>query len=298
MKVYGINDAVFVTVVRSLKAEKEVSFMVESIRTFAGPMSKCPVWVYTRVPQKQNRMNLGGLGTEVVHLEIPDSIAEYIFADAVSACALAEDKAKGKFRSLIWIDTSCLVVQPPLLMNLGPDADAAVRPVHVRNVGRLAAEPPDGYWQGIFNALGVRDVSSTVASFVDDQRIRSYFNTHSFAVNPDKGLMKRWLELFEKLVTDKGFQSDYCSDEVHKIFLFQAILSTLLVSVLDEERIRILPPSYNYPYNLHDKLPEDRRAKALDELTTFTYEGRKISPGEMADIEIGVSLKTWLAERT
>jgi len=291
------SDAVFVTVVRSVEAEKEVRLLAKSIRSFAGSMSGCPVWVFSHAPERLESINLEALDVEVIPLRIPESISGYLFADTVSACDLAECRAKGKLRSMIWIDTSCLVVRPPLLFELGQDADAAVRPVHIRNVGSHASEPPDGYWQGIFDAVGVKDVSSTVESFVGGELIRSYFNTHAFAVNPAMGLMTRWFELFKSLVTDKEFQAGHCSGELHKVFLFQALLSTLLATEIEPARLRILPPDYNYPYNLHEKVPDDRKAKTLEELTTFTYEGRAITPEEVKDIDIGEQLKNWLAER-
>ncbi|MBD3286951.1 hypothetical protein GF359_09900 [candidate division WOR-3 bacterium] len=297
MKDSGISEAVFVTVVRGVKAEAEVRLLAESIRAFAGRMSNRPFWVYTQAPERLEKSRFGKPGVEVIPLGIPEGISKYIFADTASACALAEERAKDKYQSLIWIDTSCLAIGPPLMLDLGQDADAALRPVHIRNVGSPADKPPNGYWQGVFNTVGVRDVSLTVTSFVDGELIRSYFNTHAFSVNPDKGLMARWAELFQSLVTDKRFQTEHCSDDVHKIFLFQALLSTLLVTSLEAERIRILPPDYSYPYNLHDKVPEERRVKALDELTTFTYEGRSIHPGKVTDIEIGKSLRDWLGKR-
>jgi len=80
-----------------------------------------------------------------------------------------------------------------------------------------------------------------------------------------------------------------------QIFLFQAILSALLATALDPKRIRILPPTYNYPYNLHASVPPDRRTQSLNDLMCFTYEERSINPSEMTDIGIREPLKSWLA---
>ncbi|MCI0475215.1 MAG: hypothetical protein L0Y55_03135, partial [Anaerolineales bacterium] len=113
--------------------------------------------------------------------------------------------------------------------------------------------------------------------------------------NPQKGLLRRWFELFEKLVGNQEFQARACADERHQVFLFQAILSALLVTSLDPQRIHILPPTYNYPYNLHARVPLEHRAHALNDLVCFTYEERSIDPSAMTDITIREPLKTWLA---
>lgn len=55
------------------------------------------------------------------------------------------------------------------------------------------------------------------------------------------------------MVTDEAFQAGPCRDELHRIFLHQAILSTLVAKQLDWERVRLLPPEYNYPLNLSDR---------------------------------------------
>jgi hypothetical protein len=77
--------------------------------------------------------------------------------------------------------------------------------------------------------------------------------------------------------------------------LFQAILSALIVTTLDSRRVRILPPTYNYPYNLQARVPIEHRAQSLSDLVCFTYEDRSIDPGAMTDIAIDERLRAWLA---
>jgi hypothetical protein len=199
-------------------------------------------------------------------------------------------------QTLIWIDPGCLVIKPPLLFALGQSFDTAVRPVHIRNVGLTHSEPLDGFWKKIYEAVGVKDDTTTVETFVDVQRIRSYFNSHAFAVNPSSGLLRKWLDAFEILVSDEKFQISYCQDELHRIFLHQAVLSALLITSLDQKRIRILPPDYNYPYNLHQSVPLDRRALALNDLVCIAYEDRSLDPNVVDDIEIHEPLRAWLGK--
>jgi hypothetical protein len=292
-----VDKPVFVSLIKSPEDNARSRVLAEAIRSFAGEMSNSPVWLFTPRGEDAPVDDLDNLDVKVITLDSSAPVPRYLFGAQVYACARAEEMARDGFFSLVWIDTSCLIIKPPVLLGLGEDADAAVRPVHIRNVGSPASEKPDGYWKKIYRTVGAEDVTSTVTSFVDGQRIRSYFNTHSFAVNPDKGLMKRWLELFKGLIEDEDFQQAYCQDDLHRIFLFQALLSALLATQINPERLRILPPHYNYPYNLQKKVPKDRRARTLNELTTFTYEGRSIDPADVTDVEIAEPLRSWLAQR-
>jgi hypothetical protein len=150
------------------------------------------------------------------------------------------------------------------------------------------------YWEGIYGALGIGDVALIVESFIDQQPLRAYFNSHGFSVKPQRGIFRRWYEHFESLAADSSFQETACKEQKHRIFLFQAILSALIASTLTESKICILPPTYNYPYNLHDRIPDSRRARVMNDLVTMTYEGRNIHPQSVNDIGIHEPLRAWL----
>jgi hypothetical protein len=224
-------------------------------------------------------------------------VGHYYFADKVYACAQAEELVDGRIQSLIWIDPACLIIRPPLLFHLDRSADAAVRPVHIRNVGLATTEPLDGFWEKVYETVGVQDVQIAVESFVDGQQIRAYYNSHAFSVDPSAGLLGRWLESFEALVCDEEYQTSSCQDEAHRVFLHQAVLSALLATSLEPARLRALPPDYNYPYNLHLSVPLDRRARALNDAVCITYEDRSLDPNVVDDIGIHDPLRSWLSER-
>jgi len=216
----------------------------------------------------------------------------------VYACARAEEMAGPEIRSLVWLSLDCLVINPPVLFNLGPapggaSADAAFRPVHHQNVGSPAHEPPDDFWQGVYRALGVDEMPYTVESFVDRQILRPYFNTHCFAFNPATGLGRAWWAYFKAMVSDQAFQAGPCRGELHQIFLHQAILSTLVPKTLDWQRVRLLPPEYNYPLNLLHEMPPHRRAPALNGLVNAVYE----DAFPWTEIEVQEPLRSWLMER-
>jgi hypothetical protein len=292
------SNTIFITTASEVE-EPAVRLLIDSLRAFGGELANNPVWVFTAHPQEMRRLEYAPENdpTRILPLVVPAPVSAYPFGRKVAACAQAEQLVPAGTRTLVWIDPSCLIVQPPVLFDLGEGFDAAFRPVHIRNVGLPSAEPLDAFWQGIYTALGLKDISTTVTSFVDNQRLRTYFNTHAFALNPSLGLMRRWYELFQQLIVDEQFQIAVCQDELHQIFLFQALLSALVASSLEPARVRMLPTNYNYPYNLQGRLPAARRAAALDDLVCFTYEDRSIHPNAVADIQIREPLRAWLEAR-
>lgn len=288
------NQTVFLTLMRSDSEKSCVRILIDSIRSFGGTLSNCPIWIFEPVSHGINCNYPESTGVRVFSLNVPDKVKHYLFADKVYACAEAEKMATPEIQSLVWIDPACLVIKPPILFNLNQSFDAAVRPVHIRNVGLPSTEPLNDFWNKIFEIVGIPDIQSTVETFVDTQRIRSYFNSHAFSVNPSKGLLRKWFEYFEILACDEGYQANACSDNTHRVFLHQAILSALLISMLTPERVRILPPDYNYPYNLHRSVPPDRRAAALNDLVCIAYEDRSLDPNVIDDIDVLDPLKSWL----
>jgi hypothetical protein len=293
----GVSQTIFMTVVRTLYGKTCARLLIESLRTFGGAMQNCPFWLFEANSEKTSCRDLENMEVKVITLETPEPFRHYLFGDKVYACAQAETLAPTGVHSLVWIDPNCFIVQAPSLYALKGECDAAFRPVHICNVGSLANQPPNAYWQKIYAAVGVKDLPMTVESFVDGRRLRAYFNSHGFSINPAKGLMKRWLACFETQINDLSFQSGACQDDVHKIFLFQAILSTVVAGSVEAHRIRVLPPEYNYPYNLQEAIPVERRAQAFNDLVSFTYEDLSMKPQDIKNIEIREPLLGWLMQR-
>jgi len=298
IKATGTGDSCFVTMVRSEQGEQLARVVIEGLRIFGGPLRDCPVWVF--VPDT-GRVSQVLPDLEDVHrlpLTLEVGCPPYPFVEKVYACARAEEIVGPEVRSLVWLSLDCLIVNPPLLFDLAPSpdasgADAAFRPVHHRNIGSLAEEPLDDFWQGVYRALEVEGMNHAVESFVDREMLRPYFNTHGFTLNPELGLARTWSDRFMTLITDEVFQAGPCDDALHKIFLHQAILSTLVAQRLDWARMRLLPPDYNYPLNLLDEIPPSRRAATLNDLVTAVYE----DTFPWGEIEVKEPLLSWLRRR-
>jgi hypothetical protein len=288
---------IFVTLVEGAQGRARAELLIDSLRAFGGAMRECPVWLFEADPEAAPCADLAVNGVEVHPLEVPENVRANWFAGKVSACARAEEMAGPEVNSLVWLASDCLILQPPLLLSLGGDIDAAVRPVHHKNVGLRVDGPLDPFWQGVYQAVGVPDIGVTVESFVDREPLRAYYNSHVLSVRPGRGIFRRWFQLFEALVGDEGFQEAACQDVAHQVFLHQAALSAVLAHELPPAALRLLPPQYSYPYNLHAEVPAERRAKALNDLVCIAYEDRPLHPDQVDDIEIHEPLRSWLAAR-
>lgn len=292
------HQIVFASLVSTSRARAGARLLIDSIRSFGGALRHCPIWLFESDSENASCTGLKGNGVQVFKLKPRQGAKPYWFANKVLACTRAEEMAASCTESLVWMSSDCLIVQPPLLLDLGASFDAAVRPVHIQNVGLGTGEPLNPFWKGVYAAVGMEDIHSTVESFVDGQILRSYFNSHALAVRPSRGLFRRWLERFEALVGDQDFQSRACQEPIYQVFLHQAILSALLAEGVEAERMRLLPTDYNYPYNLQPQIPAERRATTLNHLVSITYEDRPLNPELIQDIEIDEPLRTWLSART
>jgi hypothetical protein len=286
----------FAVAVGSAEGARHARFLIESLRSFGGRLSECPVWVLLLDRQGDPGGFAGLEGVRVVALEIEEGFPRYYFAGKVYACSRAEELAGEGVRSLVWLSPQCLIVNPPVLLDLGVSFDAAFRPVHIRNVGSPAGEPVDSFWKGVYRIVGIEDAPLTVESYVGRQKIRPYFNTHLFSIDPRKGVLREWWRLFKTMIADQEYQSRHCRDEEHRIFLHQALLSALLTQRLEWERIRVLPPEYSYPLHLHREVPPDRRPRALNGLISPVYEEAFRYPDTLNGLAVDEPLRSWLAE--
>lgn len=288
-----LAPVVFLTAVCSAADKTDARLMIQSLRDFGGAYSRAPFWLFD-YDEEVNTTNWEALRVERYRGELAHDLKGHLFAQKVSACAQAEAMTDGHTYSLVWIDPCCLIVRPPALFDLDDAADAAFRPVHIRNVGLPREDPVNPFWRRIFTEIGVEDLPGEITSFVDRQRLRPYFNSHGFSINPQLHLMKRWKALFTNLCRDETFQKGACAAKREQIFLFQALLSALVVSSIPPERLRMLPPDYNYPYNLQDSIDGEHRAATFNSLTMFTYEELPVNPAKIHNIAVEEPLLSWL----
>jgi hypothetical protein len=288
------NSIVFVTLVGSPEEDEGARLLIASLRAFGGRLSRSSFWVLAMDPEGVSRTCHGLPDVTSLPLERDAAFPRYPFAAKVNACAQAERMAGRDGCTLVWLNALGLIVNPPLAFDLAPPHAVAFRPVHIRNVGSLAAEPLDAYWAAVYRTVGLADTSQSLESFIGAERLRPYFNTHLFAFDPSLGLMAAWRDLFLQMLADSAFQDASCRDELHRIFLHQATLSALLTRRLEWDRLRFLPPEYSYPLHLHHRIPSDRRPATLNELVCPVFEEPFRYPGALNGLAVREPLLSWL----
>ena len=140
---FPVKETRFAVAVGSAEAARHARLLIESLRSFGGRLRECPVWVFLLDREGASGGFAGLEGVRVVPLEIEEGFPRYYFAGKVYACSRAEELAGEGVRSLVWLSSQSLIVNPPVLFDLAPSFDAAFRPVHIRNVGSPADEPLD-----------------------------------------------------------------------------------------------------------------------------------------------------------
>lgn len=286
------DDCLFSTLITDEADLQSAEILVKSKHAFAGAFSKSPMQVYSTIEVGDAFCDFPEV--TVVVIREPDTLTGCLFGSKVFACSLAEEAARMGARTLIWIDPACLLLRPPLSFRLSAPHKVAFRPVHIMNIGQPSGEPVNDFWRQLYLITGNRIPSFSLQSFVDAKEIFPYFNNHCFSLDPSFGLCSKWLSTLERLWNDETFKP-LVSDSPHRLFLFQAVLSAIITSLLDQEEILLLPPDYSYPYHLQAAIPVEKRTMLLNELTCVVYEEESLHPINLHGIGVNEPLTTWLS---
>jgi len=267
----GDNEVVFATLVTDEEDFQAAFMLVRSLRQFGGALKNAPFLIFTQ----NNPTDISRLKRlETVELlSVTDNTPQvgYFFRAKICAWAQAEELST-QSRSLVWIDPCCLVLREPELLNCGNGIAAALRPVHIRNIGQPISGEIDGFWKDIYNQCNTSIWKDGIESFVDEQKLLPYFNSHCFSLDPRMKILTKTKQNIESLVNNSLFMGSYCNDQLHKIFLFQSVLSATISSLLGEKSIRILPPDYGYPFHLQDKINAEKQFTKMEDMTIMVYE--------------------------
>jgi hypothetical protein len=297
----ALTKLVIALMVATPVQEKHAGILVESIRTFGGEYSNSPIYVFQADPEKVPCNSLKALGVKLIPLKMDEAVKHYLFAEKVFACAQAEELLASETQNLVWFDNECLVLHPPDELLLKGDDKVALRPVFLKNkVGLLTDAAVDEFWGRIYKETGVKtEDASVVESFVDEQKMRAYFNCQIMSVRPGLGVFREWRRIFTKLVKDQEYQKSACPDELHQIFLHQAVLSVIITSKVKTKQIHYFSKEYSYPLNLQERLPLKKKEKKIDSLTTIIYDILWEGKPDWESIKnMDAPLKKWLLEVT
>ncbi len=284
---------IFATLITDEDERRGAQLLLNSIRQFAGRYRNSECVVYSTLFDTTNSIHDSSGKTRQIPLTGYPSNALYFFASKVEAWAQAELLLEKQTDTLIWIDPMCLVLREPSDYALLGEKIAALRPVHVQNIGQPARSPLNNFWQSIYNQCNTPKQTETVNSFVDKKLILPYFNTHSFSINPQLGMLQRTLQNLKQLAADSQFVKECLSDQLHKIFLFQAVLSATLLSGYSMSRIHLLTPDYGYPFHLQMNLSQQNRVEDISKLTVLVYEEPENLVRIFQQMEVPSEFRSW-----
>jgi hypothetical protein len=293
----GKEPLIFALCVITGAQEKKAGVLIDSIRRFGGPYGEAPVYVVVDARAGLPCTSLKARGVQLLPLDIDEAARSYPFASKVYAAAQVEERVAFSAGSLAWFDVETLVVAPPRALELDPRHAVAMRPVFLLNtVGQPVDQPVDAFWSAIYRETGVEPAQvPVVESLVEAKRIRLYVNCGIVSFRPGRGICREWARAFTALVKDAGFQRAACADPLHRIFLHQAVVSSVILAKSKPAEWLWLPRDHGYPLNLHERLAPARKARSLNELSCLIYDSLwDEQPGWMSGITIDEPLRTWV----
>jgi len=276
--------------------------MFESVRSFAGNFKDSPLWLYLvdATPEIETLVAVrqSALGYVVKKCPTPIEARSFFFYGKVFASAMAEGEAAGRFKFLAWLDPDVVFVGQPDAFILPENVSLGCRPVMHQLIGSSYDQPPDEFWSRLYQKLDVPDSAIfPVVTPIDEARIRAYFNAGMLIVRPERGILQGWPEAFAQVYSDSVFAEWTKSDRLKAIFLHQAALAGNILANLTRAKIFELPPTYNYPLNLADKYPAARKPLSLDSLVMFRHDGVFATAEQLARVDDGSKILTWLKAR-
>ncbi len=287
----------------ALESQPETIILPESIRSFAGNLSQCRIWMF--IPYSKDKLEkdiiekLSSLDVEIISYTIDIDKSKFSFIDTVSAAAEAEKLAVGKTEFLVWLGTNGIIINEPNQFLLDTNKILGYRPVHHTLIGSIFDEPIDEFWKIVFQKTNIEeDKIFPMQTHVDGKILRPYFNSGFLIVRPERGLLQEWWNKYKVLYKDSDFKKFYEKDKLYVTFVHQAILSGVILSTLENHEMQELPFEYNYPLNLYLETSKEYLPKSINDLVTARYYLSKLTEGyEFEKIPFEDPLKSWLEER-
>jgi hypothetical protein len=290
------------TVFPSKSSETNALLLAESIRAFAGSLSKNPIWYlvpdYGRELSDIAKDRLKALNVILIPIKTDLEVLHFPFAAELLAAALVEAMAQGKTELLVWLGTNTVVLQEPKDFLLRDDENLGYRPVHVAIVGSRYHEPLDPFWTLIYRHCSVPESSVFLMNpHMEGTPIRPYFNAGLLVTRPEERLLQTWSDKFFSIYQEPSFKKFYSMDERYVAFMHQAVLAGVILSTFTRSELQELPSKYNYPLHLYSDDVTGDRPSSLEELVTFRHEGFYEDPGWFRKMPAKDTLKRWIAGR-
>ena len=295
-----MKKTVFATIATSREAYLQVKVLAASIREFAGRLAESQIWVF--VPNNEDvipteiKKQLLELETEIIPFKVESEVLKFPFASKVLAAATAESLAKQKTELLVCLDPDTIIMSEPKLFLLDEGKNLGYRPVHHTLIGSIYEKPLDPFWELVYRKCEVpEDKIFPMKTHVDENTLRPYFNAGFLIVRPEKGILQRWWDCFKETYRDSSFEEFYKKDERYIIFIHQAVLAGVILSLMSREELNEMPFEYNYPLNLYNEIPVEFHPQGMNSLITARY--CTVGLSGLDNIPLQEHLRKWLKEQ-
>jgi hypothetical protein len=297
-----MNDLVFATMAASTADARDALLWARSIRAFGERYGGAPIWLM--IPKRIERLpaalrlELDKARLRLLAFDASQAELDFPFAGKTIAAGFAEYLAQERASILVWMDRDSLVIQEPGTLVLPEGTTFGYRPVDHILIGSPASQPPDPFWDLIYNycAVDSQQVKPLLTS-VDEKLIRPYFNAGMLVVRPQQKLLQSWAANFRTFYTLPAFNAFYEQDFLYRLFIHQTVLAgTVLAETGYQERFE-LPYLVNYPLHMHASYPESRRPEKLNDVISFRYDTLANEPHWEETIPIDEPLQGWLYEQ-
>jgi len=294
---------IFASFAQSNGSLRNTMILAKSIRRFGGSMRDQPIVIY--IPHEWDDPNqkyldgLRALNVDIRRSKAPESSLWFYYARKVYAAAQAEREAEGRSSILVWMDEDTIFLKNPSDLVLEHDIVFGYRPVMHNRSGSALSEAPDEFWSRVYEVLSVPDsLFFPMVTVADKVTIRPYFNAGLLAVRPEKAILRRWVDDFEKLYTDSTL-AEMCRNDVEKrIFIHQAALVAGPLHLLKHDEMIELPDTYNYPLFFKEMFGAPEEFDSIENVVTLRHESyfRNPSPDWAERLKGSPEVISWLKE--
>jgi len=288
----------FITLTAPGKPALETLMLAASIRRFAGNLADNLIWVFVPEPAGQlspeEQEQFTYLKVRIISYNMEPEIYQFPFAAKVEAAAVAEYMAQGQTELLTWLDSDTIVINEPTEFILPSDKAFGYRPVHHRLIGPAWDESLDPFWRLIYQHCSVPDGHTFPMTTHVGEKTLPYFNAGSLVVRPERLLLVRRWEMFQKCYRLPAYAAFYERDYRYAIFMHQAIFTGVILQALNPSEMQELSHKINYPLHLHGDIPANLRPAAINELVTARYESIFDDPEWQQSFSVAEPLRSWL----
>ncbi|HEX8556590.1 MAG TPA: hypothetical protein VF668_00580 [Pyrinomonadaceae bacterium] len=277
-------DVGFVACIEGGVLEEQALLLFESLRLYAGRFAGCAA--YALSPRAGHAISAGArrrldeLGVHYSDAVINTECTEYGSTNRLAAAAHVEEASDHEF--LVILDSDTLFLRQPDEVLLPHGVDVAARPVDLKGMcTEGAGDPLDAYWRDLCHCCGVDyDRIPFVETFVDRRRVKASHNGGLTIARREAGLMRRCADFFfasfrkglAPRAESRRFRAGVGWVEPDAARLWGSSQAALSMAIWSGAgRVRSLPPTYNYPLHLHERVDPPVARAALTQLVHVHY---------------------------